>query len=349
MNTMSLHRGHLWLAVLAAAGLGIGGWLLVRGDALRPLPSPVAHDAHRSGTSGGSTSADPIGASSSTRAATATPDLATQTTICVRPDGNVATVDGEAIAVARLCGWLARIGAVRPGGADRKQARVVLDRMIDAVLVARALRVEGAIVSDAEVDKALAALAGRRLDPELLKTQIRERLELEKLAALRVAREVSDAEVDAEIASGAPGIDRGQGVNAEAWVLRVPPGGDAERAEQAARAFASAVGTTAPEVAARQHGLSHVSAFVLTANGVEPELEDTALALSKGQWSGAIRTKIGWTVLRVLGHVEEQKLDAAALRTRVRSAIATRKLQAAAKELREKLRAAATIEVLVDL
>ena len=60
----------------------------------------------------------------------------------------------------------------------------------------------------------------------LLTEQARERLEVRKLASLRHRLEVTEADVDAEVAAGAAGIDRGGGVRVDGWIARTAPGSD---------------------------------------------------------------------------------------------------------------------------
>ena len=285
---------------------------------------------------------------------------------CAHPAGSAALIDGEALSAERVCARLARIGGVVGAVADRRQARVVLDQLIDVMLVGRALAWEHAAVGDDEVAAALAELRpapvvdggidrvappAATVDP-LVREQVRERLELRKLAALRHRLEVSEGEVDAEVAAGAPGIDRGQGIRVEAWLARMTPGSDGgarPAAQVAAEAFAEAVQSERPEAAASRLGMSHLAPFVLGANGVEPDMERAALGLAEGQWSGAIRTRVGWAVLRALGRVEGTEPTPDALRAMVRRALESRKLQAARQEILAALRSAARIEVLVDL
>ncbi|MDB4928757.1 MAG: hypothetical protein JWM10_1241, partial [Myxococcaceae bacterium] len=271
---------------------------------------------------------------------------------CAHPQGNAALIDGAALPAERLCARLARLG-VAAAGPGRQQARVVLDQLIDVALVGRALAWERTSVSEAELATALAALqpGDAAVDP-LVHEQLRERLELRKLAGLRHRLEVSEQEVDVEVAAGAPGIDRGQGIRVEAWLARMAPGsdgGDRPPAQAAAEAFALAVQTQSPEAAAAEHHLAHLAPFVLGANGVEPDMERAAVGLTEGQWSAAIRTRVGWAVLRALGRVEGTEPTPDALRALVRRALESRKLQAARQEILAGLRSAARVEVLVDL
>ena len=91
--------------------------------------------------------------------------------------------------------------------------------------------------------------------------------------------------------------------------------------------------------------MAHLAAFVVAVNGLEPELERAVGGLALGQWSGAVRTRVGWAVLRSLGREEAQRLDASDLRARVRRALENRRRQ----EARKGVLAAARTEILVDL
>ncbi|MBA3819587.1 MAG: peptidyl-prolyl cis-trans isomerase [Deltaproteobacteria bacterium] len=252
---------------------------------------------------------------------------------------------------------------MKPVGVDLRQAKLVLDRMIDGVIVHRALQRANLRVTDTEVDASLkqlgvatAPVAGVKPDPgidiPLLQEQMRDRLELQKLAASQAQLEVTEQEVDAELAAGAPGIDRGQGVRVEGWLFRLSPTADAAaqaKAEQAAQELAKAVPAQQPEHVAKQLGLTAVPPFLVGDHGLEADLEAAAAALAKGQLSGPIKTKVGWMVIRMLERVEGTKLDDKALRARVRKALETRKAAAAGKDVMTKLRNAATIEIFVDL
>ncbi len=181
---------------------------------------------------------------------------------------------------------------------------------------------------------------------------MRERLELQKLSASQAKLEVSEQEVDAELAAGAPGIDRGQGIRVEGWLYRIPPSADAAaqaKAEQAAQEFSKAIPAVKPEVAAKQHGLTPVPPFLVADHGLEPDLEAAARSLSKGQLSRPIKTKVGAMVIRMIERVEGTKLDDKFLRARVRKALETRKAAGAGKDVLTRLRNAARIEILVDL
>ena len=271
---------------------------------------------------------------------------------CVHPAGDAARLGGAAIPQAALCERLGAMGGVRPDGVDRAQARLVLDQLVDAALVARALAWERAAVSEAEVTAALGSDAGAST---LLRAQLRERLELQKLVALRERpREVTEAEVDAEVARGAPGIDRGQGVRVEAWIARVPPAADPDAAvrataRQAAEAFARAVETEAPEAAAARLRMARVAPFVVGANGVEPALERAAFALDVGRFSEAVETRVGWMVLRPTGRAEGERLRDDEMRARVRAALERQRLQGARESVLNALRGAARIDVLVGI
>lgn len=321
--------------VLAGVALLVSSYFLI----VRPLETDARASSQQTGGSGGR------GGTLSGQA----PSLAGSAEVvgrkldCAHPTGDVARVGDSTISAVRLCDWLGKTGGANPA--------VALERMIDGVLVSRALAAANAQVIEPEVDAGLKALAVDG-DAALVREQLRERLELTKLAALRAPVAVTEAEVDAELAAGAPGIDRGQGVRVEGWVARVAPGADDAanaKAEQAANDFVAALGKENPADAAKRLGLAPLPRFVLGQTGLEPELEAAGLALAIGQTSGAIQTRVGWTVIRALEQVEGTKLDDKGLRARVRRALETRKGAAAGKQALAELRATTPIEILVVL
>jgi parvulin-like peptidyl-prolyl isomerase len=169
-----------------------------------------------------------------------------------------------------------------------------------------------------------------------------------KLVEKRTSLTVTEYEVDAEILDGAPGIDRGQGVRVEGYIARHPPGGDENAARQRAEAFADVRDKT-PEAAAAGK-MTPLPAFTVGASNIEPELQAAAFGLAKGKWSGALRTRVGWAVIRVVENDPGIPIDdLPSLRSRVRRALETRKLQGAQQRLLEELRAAAKIEYIVTL
>ena len=216
---------------------------------------------------------------------------------CTKPAGLAARVDATPIQLADLCARLQRLGGVTPKGTVRQQARHVLDRMIDAMLVRRALDQSGAAVTEAELSAAMPPSIGADVD----------------LLRALPARDAPNADAAADAAARA---------RAEAFIKN--PSGIAA-------------------------GMAPLSPFVVGETGIEPALEAAASSLPKGQWSTALRTRVGYAVIRVIGTSAGEALDAPALRTRVRSALETRKLGAAQQRVLEALRAAASIELLVDV
>lgn len=347
---MPAPRGRVAFAVLVVAVLGVAAFVLTRD------PASQVNGTQRggSGKGGAPSSVSALRAPSpADGGASALSDAAQRTRICESPTGNAALVNGSAITVERLCNWLSRTGAVnRDGEAERGHARSVLERMIDAMLVSRELEKAGLTVGEAELRNELRTMSASAADVELLTEQLRERLEVRALTNKRFPSKVTKAEIDAEIARGAPGIDRGQGVRVEGWVRRVAPTADATAqavAEQAAKDFVAAVANEAPDLAARRLGLGGLPPFIVGQNNLEPNLEETAQTLPVGAWSQPIRTRVGWTIIRVLGREEGIPLDDAKLRERVRQALETRKLNEARDRVLMHLRATAQIEILVDL
>jgi len=226
---------------------------------------------------------------------------------CERPRGPVATVDGTPIEAEPLCADLERVAGAwaRMSAADQaSQARRLLDRRVDGLLVARALAALGATPAEAEVDAAMPAGAkdGER---EALRAQLRERLSLDKLVSLQGKLAVSDAEVAAAVANPPPGAQPVEAVTVEAWLSRVTPRSDpavVEAAERAAQLFAKAVvAGEDPSEAARRLKLTGPSRMSVSQPGIEPDLHAAASALQPGAWSGAVKTKVAWVVARRVG------------------------------------------------
>ena len=321
------------VALVAFVGLAVGAWFLVRGT--REEPAPAASSSKRT------VAAKPV-----QPALPGKPEARTGPRYapfdCARPLGEVARVDGVSLSLADLCTRLVPLGAVTSDGTERQQARHVLERMIDSMLVRRALDRANLAVTNADVDAALGAMPPSvGADVTLLTAQLRERLELKKLVGKKV--EVTERDVDAELASGAPGIDRGQGMRVEGFIAR---GVDAK---SKARAESLATQLRARSIDDVKHDLVPLAPFVVGETGVEPELEAAAYALPKGKWSAALQTRVGWVVIRVVGAEAGTKLDEPALRARVRRALETRRMQAEEQRVLEKLRGAARIEILVDV
>lgn len=346
MKPPSPHPRSLRVAVVLAAALTallVGAWATrrptdqTRGTALGGHPSGSRDSAFRPRPGAPSRA---VGASDRDGEGRAPLD-------CARPVGDAARVDEAGISAEALCARVARMGGP---GADRGHMRVVLDQLIDAELVRRALAWEHQTVSEAELGAALAAMpSSPSTDDGLLREQTREVLELRRLVAARNPLAVSEQEVDAEVAAGATGIDRDRAVRVEAWIARTAPGDDGgTTAREAATAFALGVQTADPEVAGARHRLTRLAPFVIQRNGVEPDLERAAFTLTPGRWSDAIPTRVGWVVLRPVDRVEGEEPSPDVLRTRVRRALEGRKLEAARRTLIADLRSASRVELLVS-
>lgn len=334
------------LVLAGAAGTVVVGLLLIANSVATRSSSSAGGKGRSSSSSSSSKTAQPSLPGAAARADNG-PRYASFD--CGYPAGDAARVDGAGIPLAELCDQLRRIGAVTPKGTERVQARTVLDRMIDAVLVNTALEREKAGVTKAEMDAALRELPPRiGADVELITAQLRDRVALKKLVEKRTSLAVTEYEVDAELLDGAPGIDRGQGVRVEGYIARMTPGADENAARERAEKFAD-VGDKTPEAAAAAK-MTPLPEFTVGASGIEPELQEAAFGLKNGKWSGALRTRVGWAVIRV---VESEKgipiEDMPSIRARVRRALETRKLQAAQQRLLEQLREAARIEYIVTL
>ncbi len=340
------------LAVTAAVAGGAAYWLTVR-------PKARA-EAHEPAMTGRRPAAAAVTGTSGVRAARPTtpavlddsgPDSRRLAIDCARPTGDAALIDDQTISMARLCGRLRSLGGVDRGGrtVDRTQAGLVLDQLVDAGLVHRAVVAAGQAIATHELDAALVALGpvATQVDPALVREQVIERLEFDRLIASRGRAEVNEADVDAELARGAPGLDRGAGTRIEGWIARTaataPASVDAA-ARQAAEAFALEV--AAGRSVSQRTPLTPLAPFVLGDGSIEPALEDAIRALPPGAWSRAVRTRAGWVVVRVLGRVEPAPM-AAGFRDRVRDMLTRRMLADERRQLVAELRAAARIELLL--
>jgi parvulin-like peptidyl-prolyl isomerase len=332
-----------WLIAASVGLLAIAGFVHLRTEKTRPARVDAAD-------------ASSIGSASQLRLGDFGVDEeamvdAGRSSICARPTGDAAHVDDMTISVEALCARLARLGSI-DAGVEHAQARAVLDQLIDAALVKRALERENATVTESEVTSAIVALGVDAGSSVALREQVRERVEMQKLSRMRGKVDVTEDEVRAEMAKGAPAIDRGQGIRVQAWIARFPPGADAAvqaDAQRSAEDFAKAVHRETPDAAAAQHHMAPLAPFVVGSNGVEPELEHAAFNLKAGEWSDPIRTRVGWTVLRVVERVEPREMNEDLLRARVRLALENQKLQKSRDDLVASMRALARIDVVVRL
>lgn len=179
------------LVVAAAIALLISRCNATRPAAEAPAPEPVLEGADEPGPAASPERAD------AGRAAVDPFD-------CVAPIGDVARVDGEAISARELChAWRRIAGLAEHGGPGviEQQGRALLEAMIDARLVHRALASAGKEVAERDVDAALDALIAQQhggsraafeqalraqgSEAEEARAELRRRLERERLVELR--------------------------------------------------------------------------------------------------------------------------------------------------------------------
>lgn len=280
----------------------------------------------------------------------------------VPPTGAVASVNGRAIDAERFNARLARLAGdvtrLPPDGA-RRQARLLLDRMEEAELIAQALAGAGAGVTDREVDEAFAALSpsggkgdlaaelrreGVSLDE--VRAELRDRIARRKLVAAQPAEPVADAEVEAEVVRGASAPASVAVV--EAYVARVAPNAPPDarvRARSAAEEFAAAVTRDgSPAQAAERSGLAAMPRFELPQGAGEPALEGAVFALAPGAWAPPVETRAGIVVARLVEQRTATVRAGADAREEARRALVARRRQESERELLANLRARARIE-----
>lgn len=280
---------------------------------------------------------------------------------CDAPAGDVVRVGDAAIAADAVCRELLFVAgrAPRPpASAWRAQARQLRDQLVDALLVHQALAGNGVQVAAADVESALAAVrpgAGAAVAPsgaedEVLRRQLRARLELARLIALRAGAELTDAELRAAYDQDPVRFAEPGHANVTPFVRRLPRSAAADEvaaAEQRVDDFAEAVAAgTAPAQAARAGGLTELAPFVLEDRGIEPALRAAAFGLAPGRWTDPTRTSIGWVVLRVDAVHPGKVRPFEQVRDRVRASLVAQARLDQQEVLLRELRAAA---VIVDL
>lgn len=292
---------------------------------------------------------------------------------CDAPRGDVARVDGQGISAAEVCAeWKRLSGAVQKGDPvvmDR-HGKQLLERMIDAVLVTRALVTDGLVISEADVDAAVDAAATRRarsdrsvdamkaFEAELKATgstieqvrrELRERLALEALVAHREPFEPSDAVLQRAYAEdptrfGAPRTAKVEGV-----LARAPESAAAherQRALEIATAFSTRVASGESVEAAMGPGLQPMAPFEVTSTGAEPQLAAAAFHLSPGDWSPPVQTRAGVVVMQLVEIRGGEPRPFSEVREQVKQRVQGEHTLAARGRVLSALREAATIEYL---
>ena len=283
-----------------------------------------------------------------------------------RNTGVVATVNGRPIAASRLYALVDRLAgdaARTPPVERRRQARALLDRLIDQELADQALAALKLQVTPKEIDDALlaqvqahggASLAaleatmrreGATLDDA--RAPIRARLGLRKLAEAQRRGDVTDAEVRAEYDRAPAEWGSPRSTVVDGWIARFPPAASAdeiERTRVAADGFARAVqGGEAAANAAASGRVAALPRFGVTPGSGEAELEEVATAIAIGSLSPPIRTRAGWVVVRAVERHDAVVRPFEEVRAAVRQALAARRRQAEERRVLEELRASADI------
>jgi parvulin-like peptidyl-prolyl isomerase len=290
---------------------------------------------------------------------------------CDAPSGDIVTIDRDAIRAADFCARFRQLAGPSAAGDPsvmERQGRALLERMIDAFLVDRALSQAGQRVSEREVDEELER-AWRPLDPEhrartraelatqlkeqgigiqTVREDLRQRAGLRKLVELRGALEPSEAEIAAAYNEDPTRFGTPRSATVEGFIARAAPTAAAHeraRANSAAEAFAAALraGGAEPAALASEHGLTAVAAFDVDARGPEPELAVIALSLPVGAWSGVIATSAGYTVLKLLRKREGEARPLSEVREQVVALLRSRRELGEQKRILGELRAEATI------
>lgn len=166
---------------------------------------------------------------------------------CAQGKGDAARSRAGSVSVADLCAEFEQLAGTQAHGdptVQRAQARRTLDRMIDRQLIAAALSAANRAVTDADVDAAIAQLPATRPQtapsaaPEevrrqsdeaaMVRRELRQRLELAKLAAGRGEEDPRPGEIAQEYEQHPERYEQGGGTQVQAYLARVPRGATQE-------------------------------------------------------------------------------------------------------------------------
>lgn len=290
---------------------------------------------------------------------------------CGAPTGDAATSTKGSVTAAAVCGefqlLVGKKGKITTE-VDRSLARHTLQRMVDDLLVAAALVDDDIVVTDAQIDAAIAALhigdpgqpaakadlKRHGVDMSVVRREVRRRLQLQALRAARAPSSVSDAAMRDEYqAHPERYLKGGMRTTVQAYLARVPPNAPAKvdnSAKERATAFAAAVrsqelDTLRPD----QRQLTKLADFEIATDEQEPELTAALKPLNVGQWTGAVRTRAGWMVCKVLSRKAGVLRPLEEVKDRIRVRVAETERIIDERRLLQGLRAAADIRVLVAL
>lgn len=357
-------KGGLWLGGFAVASLAAMAWLFLAPDSepdgkAESAARPSAEPAEKTQAGTAETAPPPaqaLAAAASSAVAPAGPPPLN----CREPAGNVLVIGAEAVSAEEFCRDLGQLAGAQPDPVSdgwRKQARQLRQQTIDARLVRQALAAEGAAVGEAEIDAAvaerLAAPSGAAVakleasSTQLVRAQLRQRLEVNKLLQLRGQAKVQDADLLAAYQAD-PGRF-GEPAAAVAlpflWRLSRSAGeADVKQAQTKAGQFLAAVQKGTPaELAIKDAGGQALAKAELVQGAGEAELVAAALQLSPQQWSAPVRTQVGWAVVQLLEAKAGKVLPFDQVRDQVRAFVLGRQGLTDRENLLTGLRAAAKV------
>lgn len=288
------------------------------------------------------------------------------------PTPVVATVDGTPITVSALQRELDRArrgagsqvvdGFPEPGKVDAKElprfARALLDPLIDRTLLVQRAKVAGIVVTDAEVQSAMDALAesakasgesfADRLTQdgqtvEQLADDMRDRLLAEKWVAEQTRGEKpSTAEVRAWFEQHRSELDVKDEVHAQQILLAT--------AEEAKSLLDQLRAGASFEQLARSHGRSPDAQrggdLGWFARGTMPKpFDDACFSLKPGQVSGVVQTSYGYHLFKLLGRRGPRKRTLEEVKEEVARRAFAEKQAHAERQLLEQVRKGAKIEI----
>jgi peptidyl-prolyl cis-trans isomerase SurA len=296
-------------------------------------------------------------------------------------DRVAATVNGEVVTLSELIDRAGpsfrRIADMRPGEARDKARAKALQEALDVVVTEKLIEVEvknlGVDISEAQIDSAIddikkrnkfddamlkQALAEQGLDMPTFRSQLRKNFEGYAVISQKIRNrlKVSDDDVQNYYQTHPKEFAKEDEVKVRHIFLALPPGAAAGREEeiraQGAKVLARLgagedFAAVAREVSQGPSASGGGDLGWLHRGSIQPELERVAFSLDPGKWSGLVRSRTGFHILKVEDRRSGEILPLAEVKDRIRDKLTNDQGEVYRKQYLEELKRDATIEILI--